>query len=198
MSIGVAHGDIKPENFLIEESERGEFNCRMIDFGSCAIRGQKRLPTKSPPWNAPELDDAQEFTSDNLILSDIYSFGLLCVHIILPLDELANANAFLIRRPRQTDDQWQHFLSAMVGKKSKDSGDTLALEILNVIEKSDIPTNQKLLLRKIVNETIKSRSDYRTFPWSEMRPHIEEFLSERYLDGISSLVSRANVLLQLQ
>jgi serine/threonine protein kinase len=198
MSIGVAHGDIKPENVLIEESEQGEFNCRVIDFGSCAIRGQKRLPTKSPPWNAPELDDAQEFTSDNLILSDIYSFGLLCVHIILPLDELANANVFLIRRPGQTDDQWRHFLSIMAGKKRKDSGDTLASEILGVIEKSDIPTNQKLLLRMIVNETIKSQSDYRTFPWSRMLPHIDKFLSERYLGGVSSLVSRANILLQLQ
>jgi hypothetical protein len=162
----------------MEESEN-EFNCRLIDFGSSSIQGQKRLPTKSAPWNAPELGYAQELTTDALILSDTYSFGLLCVHIILPIQDLAKANALFLRRLEQTDRQWDEYLSAMVGKKRKGVGNTLASDILKAIEESHIPTTQKLLIQEIVNKTIHPRPDCRIFPWAEMLPHIENFLSDR-------------------
>lgn len=176
-SAGIAHGDIKPQNFLIEQFE-DQLNCRLIDFGSSAIQGQKRLPTKSAPWNSPELDHAQELTTDSLILSDTYSFGLLCVHIILPVNDLAKANILFLRSPEQTDSQWAEYLSAMVGKKRKDSGDTLAVDILKAIDESRIPANQKLLIQEIVNKTIHPRPDCRYFPWDGILPYIQKFISE--------------------
>jgi serine/threonine protein kinase len=175
---GVAHADIKPQNFLVEECEN-EFNCRLIDFGSCSIRGQKRLPTKSAPWNAPELEYAQELTTDDLIQSDIYSFGLLCVHIMIPLQDLIKANVLFLRHSEQTDDQWGQFLSAMVGRKRKDGQDSLASHILEAIEGTQIATAQRLLIQEIVKKTIHTQSDRRVFLWAEMLPHIEKFLSER-------------------
>lgn len=30
----IAHGDVKAENFLLEQSEEGELNCRLADFVS--------------------------------------------------------------------------------------------------------------------------------------------------------------------
>lgn len=46
---GVSHGDIKPSNFVIDRNDDDErINCELIDFGSCIVRGQDRLPTLNP------------------------------------------------------------------------------------------------------------------------------------------------------
>jgi hypothetical protein len=162
----------------VDEFEN-EFNCLLIDFGSCSIQGQKRMPFKSTPWNAPELEHCQELTTDSLILSDIYSFGLLCIHILLPLQDLMKANALFLRQPEQTDAEWSQFLSATFLRKQKDTGDSLALDILKTAEESSIPPTHKFLIREIVNSTIQTQPDHRKLPWAEILPYIEPFISDK-------------------
>jgi serine/threonine protein kinase len=176
----VSHGDIKPENFLVEESDENELNCLLIDFGSSTIQGQSRLPTINEPWNAVELENvSRSLSSDELAQTDIFSFGLVCLHILLPLESLENANLCLIRRPTHRDDDWAMFLRNLKRIKDLKTGQTLSARLIDVIEKSNVSIHLKSLLNIIVVSTIQPEPGQRTVPWAAILPHIEEYLSYR-------------------
>jgi serine/threonine protein kinase len=79
------HGDLKPENVLIFNSESGGYAAKVADFGYSGISLERAEDAKfhlpvSQPWNAPEVTKWNSV----LVLSaarnaDIYSFGLLCL-----------------------------------------------------------------------------------------------------------------------
>ncbi|KAF2812457.1 TPR-like protein [Mytilinidion resinicola] len=187
---GVSHGDIKPDNFLIEESDEREINCLLIDFGSSTIRGQERLPTTNEPWNAPELEDASRSLGfEELAQTDIFSLGLVCFHLLLPLETLENANLCLIRRPAQSDVHWVQFIQQMKKLKEVEVGQTLSVRMLDTIKKSDVSTEQKDILRNIVVSTIQPQSGGRTIPWADILPHIEKHLSHSFNDNPNTLVN---------
>lgn len=152
----------------------------LIDFGSSAISGQTRTPTKSEPWNAPELEATmRNLDHDELVQIDLYSFGLVCLHLLLPLESLASAKLCLIRTQRQTDDQWAQFLSQMRHKKAFEDGEDLAFQILDAIESADASQDQKYVLKKIVESTIQPPAGKRTLPWHQLLPYIQKHLSNR-------------------
>jgi dual specificity tyrosine-phosphorylation-regulated kinase 2/3/4 len=49
------HSDIKPENILVDEDEKGELTCRFIDFGSCfSFDRPESLALATPEYMPPE------------------------------------------------------------------------------------------------------------------------------------------------
>jgi serine/threonine protein kinase len=95
-SSGIVHGDMKHENVLIfpferRGSNRGRNNAnppydipytaKLADFGGTVMdmkAGETRkLETWTWPFQAPEVNDNHLLTRDGMMLTDVYSFGLL-------------------------------------------------------------------------------------------------------------------------
>jgi serine/threonine protein kinase len=74
-TLGVVHGDIKPENILVFEGER--LIAKIGDFGSCGVD-----VSMDPPRGGTELWSPPEYSRFNReigeISHDIYAFGLVC------------------------------------------------------------------------------------------------------------------------
>jgi len=118
---GVAHGDIKPGNILIDKGG-DKISCRLIDFGSCVVSGQERVPTRSPPWNAPELHRSagpdSQLGFKQLSKADLFSLGLVCLHILIPLEQLDAAGLNFVRGRAKSDDEWATIVSGLERAKS--------------------------------------------------------------------------------
>jgi len=82
--LDIVHGDVKPENVLIFNNERGLPVPKVADFGFSCLGAKDtdmiRMP-KTPPWEAPEWHP-RGFTIAAAKKADFYSFGLLCVWIL--------------------------------------------------------------------------------------------------------------------
>lgn len=180
-SCGVAHGDIKTENIVIEVTEDNQINLLLIDFGSSVISGQTRLPTRSEPWNAPELENASSHLNyEELAQTDLYSFGLVCLHLLLPVESLVGAGLCLIRSQDQTDDQWAKELGQKRLAKASEGRDSLTTGVLGVLELSDVSQDRRTLLRKIFDATIQPPPGRRRLPWEDILPYIQQYLSHSY------------------
>lgn len=176
---GIAHGDIKPSNILIER-QGNELNCLLIDFGSCVIRGQQRMPTLSPPWNAPELRPDQPqmcLGFDQLSRADLFSLGLVCLHIMLPLEDLQAAGLSFLRG-RESDEKWEQTVARLEGDKlGLGDPESFGLRVVSVVEKAEIPPGHKQLLKAVASGTILVRSWDRKMPWDESFRLMDEHLS---------------------
>lgn len=162
-----------------EEGE-GELNCMLNDFGSSTIRGQKRLPTLNEPWNAPELDIISGALGfEDLAQTDMFAFGLIAIHILMPLEELEKIGLCLIRRPDETDDGWRQTTKAIRTAKLSTDKDSLTQRVLRMIEAPGISTEWQNLIRKVIVATIQPSVGQRCIPWPEILPSIDEYLSYR-------------------
>lgn len=162
-----------------EEGE-GELNCMLNDFGSSTIRGQRRLPTLNEPWNAPELDTITGGLGfEELAQSDLFAFGLIAIHILMPLEDLEKFGLRLIRRPDEADDGWRQITNAIRRAKLSRDKDSLIARVLALIEAAEISTEWQNFIRKVVVATIQPPAGRRCIPWREILPFIEEYLSYR-------------------
>ena len=87
--IGIIHGDIKPENVLVTKGkgkDDGVFGVHVIDFGYSSFESLVKIP-RSLPWEAPEWHP-RSFGRETAKKMDIYSFGLLCLWLLFPADDL--------------------------------------------------------------------------------------------------------------
>lgn len=91
--VGVIHADLKPENILIFPNEdqgiyEGDIVAKVTDFGFSALKIDELSPRGGTrQWNAPEClrscVDKELCLSSGRATRDIYSFGLVMVHIML-------------------------------------------------------------------------------------------------------------------
>lgn len=164
----------------MEQSEEGKLNCKLTDFGSSLIRGLKRLPTINVPWNAPELESISgDLGFDEIAQMDIFSFDLVSIHLLMPLELLENEGLCLIRRAGQTDDEWSSTIYDIKRAKKSENEYGLAMRVLKTVTSSDISDDRRALLQKIVAATLERPCGQRFIPWAEILSDIEKYLSDR-------------------
>ena len=84
----IVHGDVKPENILIfpRIGCQDSFMAKLTDFGHSASAHEERisLPAFTQQWCAPEvLLDDHRLDFEGMIATDVYSFGLVVLSIII-------------------------------------------------------------------------------------------------------------------
>ncbi|KAH7232784.1 hypothetical protein BKA59DRAFT_549304 [Fusarium tricinctum] len=166
---GIAHGDIKPENFVVDQQEEEE-TCQLIDFGSCVIKEQKRYPTSSPPWNPPELGRTAtptvagfEFISQ----VDLFSLALVLIHILVPSEPLRSSKAYFLRT-YATDQNWEQTCLDLDQAKQQSSSSLLGSRLVQAIQNSSVSDEEKTILYNIVNSAILPSNGSRWMPWQEI------------------------------
>ena len=78
----VIHGDLTANNILLKENSPGSFTSKLADFGmSRALNEQDNIMSTvqgTYSYMPPEVQNTGEITTK----VDIYSFGVLCVHVL--------------------------------------------------------------------------------------------------------------------
>lgn len=77
----LAHGDLKPENFLICKSDTG----LVADFGFCVDEeeiGLAPMAIGTPGWRAPEIENGN-YRIAQLALADNFTYGLVIWSVML-------------------------------------------------------------------------------------------------------------------
>ena len=86
---GIVHGDIKPGNILIFSNPASKvgFTAKLTDFGHSvfAYEGRTSLLAFTFAYRAPEAT-AHDLTFDHMKLTDVYSFGLVMLSLVIGRD----------------------------------------------------------------------------------------------------------------
>lgn len=187
---GVVHGDVKMSNTLCIDKgrnisvgklpdgrrhitgwDRGVAIAQLADFGSSIFlseipEGHKvQMTSHSPPWNAPET--SREIVRNELVATDIYSFGLLFARIMM-LGENPFDDAF-------------HLLTDHILSYDKDEvegwrqDDMMADYLLGMIANLDIYDDAELrVIGTVLNKTVRTAPRDRV----ESLENIGKFLRE--------------------
>lgn len=82
---GIVHGDVKPSNVLVFQTSDGKYSAKVADFGYSTWFHSDDNPIQLPesvPWTAPEYQ-SQHFRPHEARRMDVYSYGLLCLWLII-------------------------------------------------------------------------------------------------------------------
>nr|RBQ88726.1 hypothetical protein FVER53263_06541 [Fusarium verticillioides] len=165
---GVAHGDIKPENFVVDQQGEEE-TCQLMDFGSCVIKEQKRYPTSSPPWNPPELGRTATprlAGFDFISQADLFSLALVLIHILVP-SELLRASKALFLRTCATDHEWEQ-TCLNLDQAQQGSSSPLVSRLIQAIQNASLSHEENTVLCKMANSAILPPNGSRWMPWQEI------------------------------
>jgi serine/threonine protein kinase len=176
----VAHGDIKPNNFLVT-LDVDDYGCIMADFGSCVVRGQDRVPTLSPPWNAPELHgSSRSLGFEELCQTDLFSLGLVCIHLLIPSSLLKDEGLWFVRQ-QQSDSEWAEFIDLTNRVKQPETIATSLVGKLKllVFSQCEIPENHKSLLANLMENVMLPPNGQRSMPWDDIFRLVNDELSTR-------------------
>ena len=162
---------MKPENILLDEDDEGNICSQVADFGSSAIRGQLRIPEGTPLWNAPELQIGHRHyvSAEDIISSDLYSFGLLAAHVLVPKADLAKIDLFLLEPTRNTTQTL----------RTLQKGGSLGRKLISVAATSNIPPVHLQLLDMILIGALHSDPSLRVFDWRAILDLVEKGASSR-------------------
>jgi serine/threonine protein kinase len=145
---GIIHGDIKPENVLIFKDDSSKYVAKVADFGYSTVfagSGGILMP-RSATWVAPEWKGGCEFRFCDARKMDAYSFGMLCLWLLL-FDFPGPLNLNTLRE-RDTD--------------------MIAFANELVKQKADLSVLQRQNLSKIFSLTLNDNPDKRTLDFDEI------------------------------
>jgi hypothetical protein len=138
------------------------------------------MPTTDEPWSAPELDgQPRSLGFDEIAQTDLFSCGLVFMHLLLPLQMLDSHGLCFVRQIGQTDDQWARVINQVHNMKRTDAGTTLGALMMRTVNSSEISEDRKDILRTVISSMICPKFGRRSLPWDDILPHIREFLSHR-------------------
>jgi hypothetical protein len=134
--------------------------CKVVDFGSCAIRGQERVPEGTRPWNAPELQVNQRHhvTAEDIMSSDLYSIGLLIFHVLIPQADLVKAGLFFLK-PTETG------MQTLITSQNDDS---LGQKVRSIPGVGNISPPNRQMLDMIASGTLHGDPNLRDLRWSQV------------------------------
>jgi len=149
---GIVHGDLKSENVLVFFEDSRPL-AKLSDFG-CSIaspRSFEKIAAGTPPWNCPEWRDV--ITKENLLRTDIYSFGLLVWRILSKVPD-----------PFQVLDSFAGIsdsMEAAVEKMKSSKDDRLLEEIKQSLRANDTSPSTTQLLEETLNNSIRHNPSQR-------------------------------------
>lgn len=138
----------------------------------------------SPPWNAPELEtqSGPDVGFDHLAQTDLFSLGLLCLHILVPLQLLRSKGLSLIRED-QLEEDWNNQMSALEqAKLSTNATNSLRFQLHNIIDTAIKHSGYRSLLLRIVDGVIRPENGTREMPWDDALALVKDYVptKERY------------------
>ena len=87
---GIVHGDVKPENILVFPpiGSQNSYTAKLTDFGHSvfAYENLDGLPAFTPPFGAPELEEQSSFSFQDMKQTDVYSYGLVVLSLVVGRD----------------------------------------------------------------------------------------------------------------
>lgn len=131
---GIVHGDMKHENVLIfpnkEAKNTGvQYTAKLADFGGSVMdmteEEFRKMETWTWPFQAPEIDSDKPLTRNGMMLTDVYSFGLLIWRLF------TDGEGF-VSLPGATQSASDEAKRALVAQKAEDDFTNVA--IANVYE----------------------------------------------------------------
>jgi hypothetical protein len=106
-------------------------------------------------------------------------FGLLCLHLLLPVANLLSAGLCMIPTKDQSPEDWAEHIKELSHRKSLNAGSDLFGRIYDLIAEANITPERQLILKTIVKTTIQPPNGKRVLPWDDILPFIETYLSQR-------------------
>lgn len=152
----------------------------MTDFGSCVVQGRDRVPTISPPWNAPELNgSSRNLGFEQLCQTDLFSLGLVCIHLLIPSSPLKDAGLWFVRQ-QQSDSEWAEFIDLTSRLKQPETiATSLVQKLTSVVSQCEIPENHKSLLANLMKNVMLPPNGQRSMPWDDIFRLVNDELSTR-------------------
>lgn len=83
----IVHGDVKPDNILVfpKIGHQDAFMAKLTDFSHSvsAHEGLRALPAFTPQWSSPEVLEDNDLTFEDMIATDVYSYGLVVLSVMI-------------------------------------------------------------------------------------------------------------------
>jgi serine/threonine protein kinase len=152
----VIHGDIKPQNVLVFKDATGT-TVKVADFGYSTLAagesGKVLLP-KSRPWNAPEHHFG-EFDVFEAKKTDVYSFGLLCLWVLLAhsLPDIPQTTAEGATELISFDASHSP-CTVLEQLKNEDKLEAIANQYMETVPMADLNAEQRIHLKQFFSSTI--------------------------------------------
>jgi hypothetical protein len=80
---GIIHGDIKPQNIIRRYSDR---ELVLVDFGAFDLITAHSLANEEIIIGSPEYAAPEQVMGKSVFASDLYSLGIVCIHLLTMLD----------------------------------------------------------------------------------------------------------------
>lgn len=141
----IVHGDIKPENILIfpKIGHHGSFIAKLTDFGHSvsAQEGLTSLPAFSTFWCAPEVQESVELSFEDMTATDVYSYGLVILSIMIGRSYYHDMPNFEIHR--ETDTMLDKAMELIEQEDRQNHDSDLELDTIRLLFRATLRRNSK-------------------------------------------------------